>query len=234
MNKVFIAFPFNPRAGSSVHEAVAAIGRLIASHSLVPLTGESLGGDALTPAVQRLIAQSDALIALLTREKKIAGRNKRIPSQWVRDEITAARASGKSAIALVEPGVELAGLFAESERIDFDPSQPLDALLQLSETIRVWKEDAGRYLLIRLLPDQAAAMAQDGNSKCKVRLVPPQGPASGWQTGNIRVLPGGVFLGVPGVRENVAIDVQILNANDRAVWKSGEFPQWVHVEMRNA
>ncbi len=234
MNKVFIAFPFNPRGGAAVHEVVAAIGRLMVSHSLVALTGESVGGDALTPAVQRLIAQSDALIALLTRERKIAGRNKWLPSQWVRDEITAARAKGKPAIALVEPGVELAGLFAENERIDFDPEQPLDALLQLSETIRVWKEDAGRYLLVRLLPDQAAAMAQDGSSKCKVRLVPPQGPAGNWQPGDIGVLPGGVFLGVPGVKENVAIDVQILNNNDRAVWKSGEFPQWVHVEMRNA
>ncbi len=63
--------------------------------------------------------------------------------------------------------------------------------------------------------------------------MPQQGPAGNWQAGDIRVLPGGVFLGVPGVKENVAIDVQILNNNDRAVWKSGEFPQWVHVEMRS-
>ncbi len=170
MNKVFVAFPFKPKAGVVVHEAVAAIGRLVVSHSLVCVTGESLGGNALTPAVRHLITQSDALIALLTREKKIAGKNKWQPSQWVRDEMTAARVAGKPVIALVEPGVELAGLFAENERIDFDPKHPVDALVQLSETIRIWKEDAGRYLLVRLLPDQAAALAQDGNFKCKVRL----------------------------------------------------------------
>ena len=144
-------------------EVVAAIGRLLVSHGLVAVTGESLGGDALTSAVQHSITQSDALIALLTREKKLAGGNKWLPSQWGQTEITAARVKSKPAIALVERGVDLRGLYAENEHIDFDPREPLEALLQLSETIRIWKEDAGRYLLVRLLPDLAAAMAQDGS-----------------------------------------------------------------------
>ena len=42
MNKVFVAFPFKPKAGAAVKEVVDAIGRLIASHNLVALTGESL------------------------------------------------------------------------------------------------------------------------------------------------------------------------------------------------
>jgi hypothetical protein len=233
MNRIFVAFPFKPKAGAIVNNVVDAIGRLIASHGLVPLTGESLGGDALTPAVQRRIGESDALVALFTREKQIGRRNQWMPTQWVQSEIVAARARGKPAIALVEPGVEVSGLFAEHERIDLDLKDPLDALLQLSETVRAWKEDAGRFLLVRLLPDGAAALAQNDNSRCKVRLVPPQGPAGEWDKGIIRLLPGGVFLAVPGVKESVALDVEILNADGRAVWKSGEFPQWVHVEMRS-
>jgi hypothetical protein len=216
-----------------VHEVVNRIGRLIASHGLVPVTGESLGGDALTPAVQRLIADSDALIALFTREKQVGRGNRWLPTQWVQSEITAARTRGKPAIALVEPGVDVTGLFAEHEHIALDLRHPLDALLQLSETIRIWREETGRYLLVRLLPDAAAVAAQNGNSQCKVRLVPPQGPAGNWQPADLRVRPGGVFLGVPGVKENVSLDVQILNGNGLPIWKSGEFPQWMHVEMRS-
>jgi hypothetical protein len=233
MNKIFVAFPFKPKAGAVVKDVVDAIGRLITSHGLVAVTGESLGGNALTPAVQRRIGESDALVALFTREKRLARGNKWLPTQWVQSEITAARARGKPAVALVEPGVEVSGLFEEHERIDLDPRDPLDALLQLSEAVRAWKEDAGRFLLVRLLPDEAAALAQNGSSQCKVRLVPPQGPAGGWDKGTIRQLPGGVFLAVPGVRENVALDVEILNGDGRPVWKSGEFPQWVHVQMRS-
>ena len=76
-------------------------------------------------------------------------------------------------------------------------------------------------------------LAQGGSAQCKVRLVPPQGPAGGWGIGTIRTLPGGVFLAVPGVRENVALDVEIVNGSGAAVWKSGEFPQWMHVQMRS-
>jgi hypothetical protein len=233
MNNIFVAFPFKPKAGAAVKDVVDAIGRLIASHGLVAVTGESLGGDALSPAVQRLIGGSDALVALFTRERQLARGNKWLPTAWVQSEITSARSRGKRAIALVEKGVEVGGLFEEHERIDLDLRHPLDALLQLSESIRAWKEDAGRFLLVRLRPDEAAALAQTGNSQCRVRLVPLQGPAGGWDEGIIREQPGGVFLAVPGVKENVALEVEIFNGDGRPVWKSGAFPQWVHVEMRS-
>jgi hypothetical protein len=233
MNKVFVAFPFKPRSGPAVRKVVDRIGRLIKSHGLVPATGESLGGNSLTPAVKKLIAESDALIALLTREERISGKNKWLASDWVKSEITTGRAIGKPAIALVEPEVDVKGLFAENEYIVLDLNKPLETLLQLSETIRVWKEETGRYLLVRLLPDAAAAAAQNRNSECRIRLVPPNGAGGGWQKGEIRILPGGVFVGVPSVKENVALDVQIVNDGGLATWKSGEFPQWVHVEMRS-
>jgi hypothetical protein len=231
MNKVFIAYPFKPKAGAVVLDIVAAIDRLIESHSLAPLDGRSVGGKSLTPAVRHLITESDALIALFTREQQLAGKNRWLPTTWVQTEITAARQQGKPAVALVVPGVEVSGLFAEHERIDVDLKHPLDSLLQLSQAIRIWKEDAGRFLLVRLIPQAAAMMAQNKNSQCKVRLVPQRGQPGAWQTSTVRTPPGGVFLEVPGVKENVAIEVEIFDGNGHIAWKSIESPQWVHVEM---
>ena len=74
----------------------------------------------LTPAVQRRITESDALVALFTREQKLAGKNKWLPTTWVQTEITSARTSGKRTIALVEPGVQISGLFADNEHILLD------------------------------------------------------------------------------------------------------------------
>lgn len=80
MNKVFLAFPFNSKGGKPVLNLVRDIGRLLQSHGLAVVTGETLGGQELTPAVQKRIQESDALIALLTCEKKLAGRGGWKPS----------------------------------------------------------------------------------------------------------------------------------------------------------
>lgn len=233
MNKVFLAFPFNPKGGKVVQELVRNIGRLVASQGLVTVTGDVLGGNALTPAVQKRIADCDALIALFTREKKLAGKNAWLPTTWVQGELTSARARDQPTVALVEPGVETGGLYSENERILLDLKKPAEALLKLSETIGEWKAQSGRFLLIRLLPEAAAILASNGIARCQVRLVPRQGPAGKWQDATVRIQPGGVFLAVPGVKEDVAIDVEIIDQGNTPRWKSGEFPQWVHVEMRS-
>lgn len=146
-------------------------------------------------------------------------------------ELTSARARGQRAIAVVQHGVDLGGPFAGNERIHLDLKTPAEALIRLSESIWEWKTEAGRNLLVRLLPDTAAAIASRGNARCQVRLVPRQGAPGAWQDAVVRVQPGGVFLAVPGVKDDVAIDVEIEDPPTR--WRSGEFPQWLHVEMRS-
>jgi|FEC22Drversion2_1045045.scaffolds.fasta_scaffold00329_39 hypothetical protein len=233
MNKVFLAFPFNPKGGRPILNLVRDIGRLLQSHGLVTVTGESVGGEELTPAVQRRIKESDALIALLTCERKLAGRgNKFLPTEWVLGELTSALARGQRAIALVQKGVDRGrGPFAENEYIPLDLAAPTDALIRLSENIGTWKAEAGRNLLVRLLPDTAAAIASKRSARCQVRLVPRQGVPGAWQDARVSIQPGGVFLAVPGVKDDVAIDVEIEDPPARL--RSGEFPQWLHVEMRS-
>jgi hypothetical protein len=125
------------------------------------------------------------------------------------------------------------GAYAESEHIRIDRQCPCEAMIRLSETIGLWKFESGRSLEIRLLPEAAATMAASESARCEFRIVPPIGTAPPWQNGTARPKPGGIFLIIPGVRQDEAIQVRIMEGNT-ARWRSVESPQWVHVELRTS
>lgn len=222
MNKIFLSYSFRPEN----EQVVRQVDRLIRSHGLLPVTGDVLGGGELTPEVQALIAQSDALISLFTRDKKIGGNW--IPTKWVRKELRSARKREQPAIAMVETGVKIGG---ENEYISFNRAAPCEAMIKLSQTIGRWKESVGRSLEIRLLPEAAARMASGDNARCRYRLTPQGGAKpSAWKEGRVARRPGGVFLLVQGAKFDELIEVKIVRGRaDR--WRSDEAPQWVHVEL---
>ena len=228
MNKIFLGFSFRPQN----EQVVRNIDRLVRSHGLVLVTGEILGGAGLTSAIQSRIVEADALVALLTREEKIEGQETWRPTGWVNSEYISARARSQRAIALVEDSVKVDGSYAESEHIRIDLQCPCEAMIRLSETIGFWKFEAGRSLEIRLLPEAAATLAATESARCEYRVVPPNGNAPPWQVGQPRPKPGGVFLIIPGVRQDAAIEVRIMEGNT-ARWRSVESPQWVHVELKS-
>lgn len=231
MNKIFVAFSFRDRN----EQLVSHVDRLIRSHGLVPVSGEILGGQDLTPEVQTRIQECDALIALMTRELQVQvappGESYWMPTQWVAGEYVAARTRNQLGIAIIEDGVRLNGPYAQNEHIKLDRAAPAEALVRLSETIGYWRAQAGRALEIRLVPKEAALFAASGNAKCQYRLVRPNAVApSPWMDGRAARKPGGVFLVVPGVKSDDSIEVQLLEgALPR--WNSVESPQWVHIEL---
>lgn len=104
--KIFLGFSFRNEDKDIVEQA----GQLITSHLVDVETGERLAGEQLTPAVQQRIMNSDALVAILARrDSKQDG--KWTTHQWVFDEMGYARANNKNAIALVEEGIEIGGLY---------------------------------------------------------------------------------------------------------------------------
>jgi hypothetical protein len=228
VNKIFLGFSFRPENERVVRD----IDRLVQSHGLVLVTGEILGGAGLTPEIQRRIAEADALVALLTREEKIDGQEAWRPTGWVNTEYISARARRQCAIALVEDSVKVDGAYAESEHIRIDRQCPCEAMVRLSETIGLWKFESGRSLEIRLLPEAAATLAASEGARCEYRVVRPMGSAPPWQEGRAHPKPGGVFLIIPGVRQDEAIEVRIMEGNT-ARWRSVESPQWVHIELKS-
>jgi len=150
--RVFLAFAFH----DVDRELVGYVDQLLGSQYVQALTGEGLGGEALTPAVQARIDRCDALIGLLTQRERIQdGRFTTHP--WVVDELGYARAHKMRAIAVVESGLDVAGMYHPHEYIPLERNKPLPAFLRLSETIGEWKREVGRTVKVQILP---AALAR--------------------------------------------------------------------------
>ncbi len=118
--KIFLGFSFR----NEDKDIVEQVGQLITSHLVQVETGERLGGEQLTPTVQERIQHCEALVAVLTRrDPKQDG--KWTTHQWVLDEMGYARANGKKAIALVEQGVDIGGMYQSHELIPLDKANPI-------------------------------------------------------------------------------------------------------------
>jgi hypothetical protein len=147
------------------------------------------------------------------------------------DEYGIARQQQRPAIAMIERDVAFGGAYGNDEHVPFDRGERCEAMIRLSETIGLWKNEAGRSLEIRLLPEAAATLASNDNAKCEYRLVSPPAPPTPWREAAARPTPGGVFLTVPGVKLEQAIQVKISEGNV-ARWQSTQQPQWFHVELK--
>lgn len=224
--KIFLGFSFRDEDKDLVEQ----IGQLITSHLVHVETGERLGGEQLTPTVQDRIKNSDALVAVLTRRDSKQDR-KWTTHQWVLDEMGYARANGKKAIALVEQGVDIGGMYQSHEVIPLDKANPVDALMRLSETIGLWRKELGRTVKVQILPDTVAKRlgSSDNGVKCRHRLW-LWGGYSEWK--DLTPVPeaGGTFVFVNGVQDDHLIQVQIQQASKK--WESVATSQWIQVTVK--
>lgn len=224
--KVFLAFAFR----DSDKRLVSQIDQLVSSHLIQTVTGEGLGGEALTPAVQKRIDECDALIGLLTRRDEIA-QGKFTTHQWVLDELGYARANHKRAIALVETGVEAGGMNQSNEYIPLDRNDPLPAVLALSEALGVWRAEIGRHLKVQLLPRDLARKvgANENGIRCSHRLW-SRGKTGAWV--EVQPVPegGGTFIWIEGVKDDDLIQIKV-ESNGRKVWQSVATSQWIQIPL---
>lgn len=225
MKRVFIAFAFRDED----QELANYVDQLLASYDIRSTTGENLGGDQLTPAVQTRIEDSDGLIALLTRrDQKVSGSWTTHP--WVRDELAYARNKGKQAIALIEDGVDVDGMYAPHEYIPLSRDNPLKAFLALAQTFGEWKRRAGRTLKVQILPMGLARKVAsiNGSYKCRHRFL-LEGSSSEW----IEVEPiketGGTFVYLKGVRDDHMIQLHVEDQGTR--WTSPATSQWMQIQL---
>jgi hypothetical protein len=226
MRTVFVAYAFR----EPEHALAASVERLLASHNLRAVTGKSLGGQAITPEVQARIDKADGLIALLTRRDRLAGGGW-TTHDWVKDELAYARGKGKSAIALLEEGVDPAGAYGQNEYIPLDRANAAEALLRLSETIGEWKRRAGRTLKVQILPDDlAAALSGADGVECRYRFV-EEGTPHPWQTAQLIPEAGGAFIYLRGAQDEHLVMVEIVRA-DQKRWYSVATSQHLPINMR--
>jgi hypothetical protein len=229
--KVFLSHSFR----NEERDLVARVDTLLSSHDVPIITGRRLGGEQLTAEVTQRIEGADALVALMTRRDQIgepgAGQWRTHP--WVESELAHARAHDKLTIALVEGGVQVGGAYSESERIALDPSEPLDALLSLSETVRVWKEQLGVARRIQLKPDEIGTeLRTTPGLTCRYRFVTPQGSRTDWRPAEPITQSGGTILYLDGVGgDDYYIEIEVLRG-DAMQWWSPATAQLINVDLQ--
>jgi hypothetical protein len=223
--KIFLAFPFRQEDKG----LVSYIEQLLASQFISIITGERLGGEQLTPAVQARIDQAHGLVGLLTRrDQKVEGGW--TTHQWVLDEIAYARAQKKRVIALAEDGVDVGGMYQSHECIQFKRDNLVEALLVLSEQVGLWKKEFGRTVKVQILPESLAKKigTATSNIRCRHRLC-FQGRYTEWRDVTPVPEPGGTFIYVEGVEDDHLVQIRV--EDERKIWQSPATSQWMQVQL---
>ena len=218
MKKVFLSHSF----ADSDRAFASQVERVIRSHGLVPTTGRNLAGSPLTPQVISLIEEADGLIALCTQR---ALQPDGVTHPWVLQEYGIARAAAeraaqaksfKGVITVWQNGVPVVGMDGGSEHVGYDPASPAESLLRLSEVLGEWKQRAGRFLKVQLLPEDIAR--QIGQAAAQVRCEcrwQIDGMEYEWRTVEVRREFGGIFgyLRVPEMAEMIQLRASGRNIN---------------------
>lgn len=183
---------------------------LLESHTLRATTGDVLGGGVLTTEIKSQIEAADALIALLTRNQPLANGDW-TTHEYVKNELQHARGAGKPAIALVERGVDVTGLYKENEFIPYAPTDALPAFLKLSRTIWSWKNRVGRIVKLQLLPEAVATeIWRNKGTGIQWQYRLSSGISdTGWQEARPRKEPYGLFLFVQVPDDTMSIEVRV-------------------------
>jgi hypothetical protein len=231
MENIFLAFSFNED-----RQLIFDIDELLYSYNIKMTTGELLGGEQLEPAVQDLIKKCDGLIGLLTRRNR-SDTGKWDTHEWVKNEIAFARNNGIHAIAIVEQGVDVGGMYASHEYIPLDRSDPYGtykALFELAKRIGKWNKDAGRRIKVRIMPDDLATLLRrpSGNFKCRYRFFDGRGNCTEWR--DVRPIPltGGTFVYMNGVCEEHSIQLEVQGdvQGQPKIWISKAECKWQGIE----
>jgi hypothetical protein len=202
---VFLSYRYDPANEELARKAE----ELIESHNLRAVTGDVLGGEAITPELLRQIEEADCLVALLTRRDQLVGGGWTTHPFCV-DELKHARSKAIPAIALLEEGVTNGGMFQEHEYITFRPEQPLAAFLKLSSTLWRWKLRGGRLQRVQLLPSQLTQDLYTRGRGCRWEYRVSNGLRdSTWTEVEPRKEGQGVFLLVRVQDDTTLIDVKV-------------------------
>ena len=229
--KVFLSYSFSGEDS----DVVQGLERLFSSQNVLVATGLRLAGGQLTAEVRQRIDGSDGLVALKTKCERVGepGEDRWRSKPWIDYEYGHAMDQGKHAIALVEDGVEIAGPFESHERIPFSRTDPLEAFLRLSETLRLWKERIGTHRVVQIRPDDlGVAFRTSRDLQCRYRFVSPQGVRGPWVETEPVLQASGTLLYLRGIKDDdTLIEVEILR-NQHLRWWSPATSQFISVDMR--
>jgi hypothetical protein len=222
MNTVFLSYTYNPHPGfeAETSELVKNVRLLLEAMGVAEvLTGQDLGGQQLSSEVMRRIERSDALIALETPWKELAGDAGYIASDWVRREFSEAETLGKELIAVVHEKVLASSAFKDREHAVYRPSELALLLMKLMRTIALWKKKLGRSHQVEILPFELAEILDedDPSHRCFYRTL-VEHEKSEWKLAQFWHEPGGVVAYLTGISEGAKVQMKVTAGEQR--WQS--------------
>jgi hypothetical protein len=222
MESVFLSYTYRPPSEfeEETNQLVKNV-RIMLEAMGIPriVTGEDLGGQELSAEVKQRIENSEALIALETPWKQLAGDQGYIASDWVRREFTQAETLKKELIAVVHEKVELNSAFKGREYTVFRPPDHTPVLLKLMRTIALWKRKLGRAHIVEILPPELGKDLDEDNKDhlCKYRAIVDHNKSE-WETASFWHEPGCVLAYLKGIPEGAKVQMEVTIGE--AKWRS--------------
>lgn len=212
IKSIFISHHFDD-TGNRLAELVKA---LVISHNIQPVTGRRLEGEVLSNGVKSRIDNCQATIVLLTDREE--GKS----NQWVIEERAYADKQEHSTITLLEKGLIDSGMYSNNERLRIDWTALHICLLELSETIKLWKRTRGNNLKILIQPEEISKKISDNYDEAIIRYKVLDSndydAEVSWKDAKARRNPGGATIKIRGVKEKDQIEIKVVV--DGETWTS--------------
>lgn len=223
--KIFLSFSFN--YGKNL---TAMVERLLASHEVEPITGRKLGGDSVDAGVEAKIVDADALISLVTKKPK--PKPSEMPwSQAVQEEFDFARSRKMRCIAVVEEGLRFQGM-SNKERIKYEPTNPVETILAISETIAEWRRTIGQDIKIQILPATVAEKLENDELLTCFHRVGEKDLYTPWKEVPAICEDEGTFVYLRGVKPGHRVQLRVMESQQKVRWQStARFP-WAMVQLK--
>lgn len=224
--KIFLSFSFNYG-----HDLTRMVERLCASHDVALITGRKLGGDVVDAGVEAKILEADALISLIT--KKPNPQPGEMPwSQAVQEEFDFARNRKMRCIAVVEDGLVFQGM-SNKERLKYDPANPAETILSVSETIAEWRSAIGQDIKVQILPPTVAEkLGDDDELLTCFHRVGENDLYTPWKEVPAISEEEGTFVYLRGVKPGHRVQLRVMESQKKVRWQStARFP-WAMVQLK--
>jgi hypothetical protein len=225
--KIFLSYSF--RYG---HDLTRAVDRLISSQEgTPPITGRNLAGQPVDAAVQDKIIQSDALISLVLKNPN--QQPGEAPwSQAVNQEYDFAKNRHMRSIAVVEDGLAFQGM-SPKEYIPYNPANPTESILRISETITEWRRAIGQEMRVQILP-KALADKLDNNTalKCSHRYW-DKDISTPWKEVQHISEDEGTFIWLRGVSPFHKVELRVMD-QQKVVWQMKARVPWPMLQLKEA
>jgi hypothetical protein len=209
MESVFLSYTFEPHPTfRKQNESLVENSRtVIEAMGLRCYDGENLGGGGVTQEVENLISECDALVAVTLPHKTID--DSLVISPWVLKEFEIAKAKQLKTLRIVHEVFQNHQGFGAEEYALFVPKNPIKAILKLTETLGVWKDELGKPCQLIINHEFAVNFdSKNPNHHCKYRLL-YRPKETAWKRAFVWKEPGGMFAYIRGIPDKFKIKIHM-------------------------